>query len=99
MSASGEERTPGAAVVLLSGGLDSATALAMARADGHRCFAMSFRYGQRHAVELDAARAVAMQQGVAEHRIVDIDLAAFGGSALTDSGMRVPESATDGIPI
>jgi len=71
------------AVVLLSGGLDSATALAAARADGHECHALSFRYGQRHEVELRAAAAVARALGVAEHRIVDVDLRWIGGSALT----------------
>ncbi|MEX0607729.1 MAG: 7-cyano-7-deazaguanine synthase QueC [Halofilum sp. (in: g-proteobacteria)] len=90
-----------AAVVLLSGGLDSATVLALARAEGYRCHAMSFRYGQRHAAELGAAQAVADHQGVAEHRTVDIDLAAFGGSALTDPGIDVPEGAAaeDEIPV
>lgn len=88
-----------AAVVLLSGGLDSATALALARAEGLDCHAMSFRYGQRHAIELDAARAVAAQQGVREHRVVDIDLGAFGGSALTDPGIAVPEAPGTGIPV
>lgn len=88
----------GPAVVLLSGGLDSATVLALARAEGYRCHAMSFAYGQRHAAELEAAHAVAMHQGVAEHRVVDIDLAAFGGSALTDPGMVVPESTTPTDP-
>jgi 7-cyano-7-deazaguanine synthase len=78
------------AVVLLSGGLDSATVLAMARARGWRCAAMSFRYGQRHAVELHAAKRVAAAMGVLDHRIVDIDLAAFGGSALTDHNVPVP---------
>jgi 7-cyano-7-deazaguanine synthase len=89
------------AVVLLSGGLDSATALAMAKADGFECYALSFRYGQRHAVELDCCCQVADAQGVAEHRIVDIDLAAFGGSALTDMDIDVPheEGAADEIPI
>lgn len=71
------------AVVLLSGGMDSATCLAIARAQGFACYALSFRYGQRHAIELDAAAWVAQAQGVAEHKIVDIDLRAFGGSALT----------------
>jgi len=71
------------AVVMLSGGLDSATALAMARHDGHECFAMSFRYGQRHDVELAAATRVAEAIGVARHVVVDIDLGVFGGSALT----------------
>ena len=72
------------AVVLLSGGLDSATALAIARADGYTPYALSFRYGQRHSVELDAARRVAEKQGVARHVVADIDLRVFGGSALTD---------------
>ena len=75
-------RTP--AVVLLSGGLDSATALAVARRDGFETYALSFRYGQRHSVELDAATRVAEAMGVARHVVTDIDLRAFGGSALTD---------------
>ncbi len=79
-----------AAVILLSGGMDSATCLAIARADGFHCHALSFRYGQRHAIELDAAAAVARALGVLEHRIVDVDLAAFGGSALT-SAADVPK--------
>ncbi|MDZ7828118.1 MAG: 7-cyano-7-deazaguanine synthase QueC [Halofilum sp. (in: g-proteobacteria)] len=86
------------AVVLLSGGLDSATALALARAEGLACHCMSFRYGQRHAVELEAAAAVAQQQNAAGHRIVDIDLRAFGGSALTDDAIDVPETPGEGIP-
>jgi 7-cyano-7-deazaguanine synthase len=73
------------AVVLLSGGLDSTTTLAIARAEGFAVHAMTFRYGQRHAVELDAARRIAAAQGVREHIIVDIDLRQFGGSALTSS--------------
>ncbi len=72
------------AIVLLSGGMDSAVCLAIARSLGFECHALSFQYGQRHASELDAARAVAGAIGVAEHRLVDIDLRAFGGSALTD---------------
>jgi len=87
------------AVVLLSGGLDSATALAIARAEGFTLYAMSFRYGQRHSAELDAARAVAQQQQVAEHRVVNIDLSAFGGSALTDPDIDVPEEPGEGIPV
>jgi 7-cyano-7-deazaguanine synthase len=89
------------AVILLSGGLDSVTALAIAKAQGFECYALSFRYGQRHAIELDCAQQVAQSQGVAEHRIIDIDLAAFGGSALTDMNIDVPhdEVATDEIPI
>ncbi len=81
---------PPRAVVLLSGGLDSATALAVARRDGYACHAMSFRYGQRHAVELEAARRVAAAQGVAQHVVVDIDLRQWGGSALT-SDVEVPK--------
>src|SRR5947209_5167079 len=71
-------------VVLLSGGLDSATVLAIAQRDGFRCHALSIAYGQRHAVELDAARRVAAALGAVEHRVVDIDLRQIGGSALTD---------------
>src|SRR3954451_1141095 len=79
------------AVVLLSGGLDSATTLAIARADGFTPQALSFRYGQRHEHELDAAKRVAASQGVARHVIAQIDLRAFGGSALTDSSIAVPK--------
>ncbi|MDA8229747.1 MAG: 7-cyano-7-deazaguanine synthase QueC [Magnetospirillum sp.] len=91
------------AVVLLSGGLDSATVLAMARAEGYRAAALSFRYGQRHAVEIDAARRVAGAVGVFRHEIVDIDLRAFGGSALT-SDIAVPKDRAEaeiahGIPV
>lgn len=74
------------AVVLLSGGLDSATCLALARHGGFEAYALSFRYGQRHDAELEAARRVAEALGAAEHRIVDIDLAAFGGSSLVGDG-------------
>lgn len=87
------------ALVLLSGGLDSATTLAMACARGFDCYTMSFSYGQRHAVELQAAAEVARRYAVLEHRVVPIDLAAFGGSALTDMSLAVPETATEGIPI
>lgn len=81
------------AVVLLSGGLDSATALAVARSEGFQPFALSFRYGQRHAVELDAARGVADALGVEQHVVVDIDLRQFGGSALT-ADVAVPKGRT-----
>lgn len=84
------------AVVLLSGGLDSATMLAIARQAGFACYAMTFRYGQRHEVEIDAARRVAAAFDVFEHRIIDIDLRQFGGSALTDSAIEVPKDR-DGI--
>src|SRR5688500_43168 len=86
------------AVVLLSGGLDSATTLAIAKAEGFEPYAMSFRYGQRHAVELAAAKKVAAQIGVGEHRIVDIDLRAFGGSALT-ADIPVPTTPSSAIPV
>jgi 7-cyano-7-deazaguanine synthase len=81
---------PAKAVVLLSGGLDSATTLAIARHWGYDCHALTFRYGQRHSTEVDAARRVAAATGVARHLVVDIDLTAFGGSALTDPGIAVP---------
>ncbi len=87
------------AVVLLSGGLDSATVLALAAKQGFRCHALSVRYGQRHSVELDAAERVASSLGAYEHRIMGVDLAGIGGSALTDTRLPVPESPTTGIPI
>ena len=87
------------AVALLSGGLDSATVLAMAVADGWRCHALSIDYGQRHRIELEAAARVARALGAIEHRIVAIDLRVFGGSALTDDSIAVPTSSTPGIPI
>jgi 7-cyano-7-deazaguanine synthase len=87
------------AIVLLSGGLDSATTLAIARAEGFDCLALSFAYGQRHQIELAAARHVAKAFSVEEHRKLDIDLAAFGGSALTDPRIEVPELPQEGIPV
>jgi len=95
--------TNGSAIVLLSGGLDSATALAVARRDGFDCFALTIAYGQRHAAELDAARRVAIHLGVVEHRVVPLDLRAFGGSALT-ADLDVPKDRTteamaEGIPV
>jgi 7-cyano-7-deazaguanine synthase len=87
------------AIVLLSGGLDSATALAMARAQGFACHALSVDYGQRHAAELNAARRVAAALGACEHRVMQVDLAGIGGSALTDVKIAVPESPTEGIPV
>lgn len=86
------------AVVLLSGGLDSATVLAEALAAGFECHALSFRYGQRHEAELAAARRVAETLGAASHRVIGIEMDVIGGSALTDPGIPVPESATEGIP-
>ena len=87
------------AVVLLSGGLDSATTLALARDAGFECFALSVDYGQRHAAELNAAAVVARALGAREHRIMRVDLAGIGGSALTDRTIAVPETATTGIPV
>lgn len=87
------------AVVLVSGGLDSATTLAIARARGHPCHALSFDYGQRHAVELDAARRVCAAQGVVEHRVLAMPIGEFGHSALTDRSIAVPEEVTAGIPV
>jgi 7-cyano-7-deazaguanine synthase len=88
------------AVVLLSGGLDSATVLALAQADGYHCHCLSLDYGQRHRAELDAAARVAKSLGARAHRIVKIDLAAFGGSALTDTSIAVPvDGAAGGIPV
>ncbi|MHC4338351.1 MAG: 7-cyano-7-deazaguanine synthase QueC [Planctomycetota bacterium] len=83
------------AVVLLSGGLDSATILAIARSEGFPLFALTFRYGQRHHYEIGAAKKIAASLGVIEHKIIDIDLAAFGGSALTDPNIEVPKDSPD----
>ena len=87
------------AIVLVSGGLDSATVLAMARARGLRCHALSVDYGQRHRAELEAATQVARSLGAAEHRVARIDLGVFGGSALTDRAIAVPTEPAAGIPI
>lgn len=87
------------AVVLLSGGLDSATTLAIARREGFACHAMSFDYGQRHSAELQAARRVAQALGAIEHKTVHIGLDAIGGSALTDLNIAVPDHAQAGIPV
>jgi 7-cyano-7-deazaguanine synthase len=90
---------PRSAIVLVSGGLDSATCLAIARAEGYRCHALSFQYGQRHHAELNAARKVAAELGAVEHRVMQIDLGAFGGSALTDASIAVPEDGASGATI
>ena len=87
------------AVVLLSGGMDSATCLALAKRAGADCYGLSFDYGQRHEAELEAARIVAGMLGVIEHRILRLGLGALGGSALTDLSINVPEEPTEGIPI
>jgi len=91
------ERRP--AVVLLSGGLDSATTLAIAQRQGFSCHAVSFDYGQRHRTELDAAARIADSLGAVEHRVMAIDWGNIGGSALTDTSIAVPETQTTGIPV
>lgn len=87
------------AVILLSGGLDSATLVAMVRAQGYRCYSMSFDYGQRHRAELNAAARVARDLGVVEHKVVGLNLGGMGGSALTDSTIGLPEAPSEGIPV
>jgi len=87
------------AVVLLSGGLDSATTLAIAKRQGFACYCLSLDYGQRHRSELTAAAKVAQALGATEHRVMQLDLAAFGGSALTDTSLAVPTTPAAGIPI
>ncbi|MCG5500925.1 7-cyano-7-deazaguanine synthase QueC [Ectothiorhodospira lacustris] len=87
------------AVVLLSGGMDSATVLALAKADGFACHCLSFRYGQRHSAELTAAAELARSLGATDHRVVDLNLGLFGGSALTDDTIQVPDQLSDGIPV
>ena len=87
------------AVILLSGGLDSATVVAMARAEGYSCYTMSFDYGQRHRAELDAAARVARDLGAVEHKVIGLNLDGIGGSALTDCSIDVPEAPSEGIPV
>ena len=87
------------AVILVSGGLDSTTVLAMARAAGYACYTLSFDYGQRHRAELLAAERVSAALGDVEHKVVKLNLDSIGGSALTDTAIAVPEEATSGIPV
>jgi 7-cyano-7-deazaguanine synthase len=87
------------AVVLLSGGLDSATVLAIAKAENYGCYTISFDYGQRHRAELDASMALSKQLGAVEHKVINIDLTAIGGSALTDNNIAVPQQHEEGIPV
>lgn len=87
------------AVILLSGGLDSITTLAIAREQGYACHALSFDYGQKHCAELDSARRIAGRYRVEAHKIIHFDLDSIGGSALTDASIAVPESPQDGIPV
>src|SRR5277367_2036306 len=92
-------RMPSRAIVLLSGGLDSSTVLAIARARGFECYALSVHYGQRHSAELAAAQRIAAAFRVREHRVMRVDLAGIGGSALTDTEVAIPETPTVGIPV
>jgi 7-cyano-7-deazaguanine synthase len=87
------------AIILLSGGLDSITVLALAKQQGYRCYALSFNYGQRHNAELTAAKKIAKDFSVLEHKILDLDLASIGGSALTDKNIAVPKKPQTGIPV
>jgi len=87
------------AVILVSGGLDSTTVLAMAKAKGYECYTLSFDYGQRHRAELVAAERVSLALGDVEHKVVKLNLDSIGGSALTDTSIDVPEEATEGIPV
>jgi len=87
------------AVVLLSGGLDSVTALAMAIQQGYECYTLSFDYGQRHNAELNASEKLSKQLGAVQHKVIKIDLRAIGGSALTDDSIDVPEQHDEGIPV
>ena len=87
------------AVILLSGGLDSVTALAIAKQQGFECYTLSFNYGQRHESELVAAERLSKQADAIEHKVIHIDLRAIGGSALTDDDIAVPEQHQQGIPV
>ena len=99
MTNRGAERNDGKAVVLLSGGLDSATVLALAGSRGYQCHTISFDYGQRHDAELAAAERIAEAMQVVEHKLLRLDLGSIGGSALTDTSIPVPERESAGIPI
>lgn len=87
------------AVILVSGGLDSTTVLAIAKSQGYECYTLSFDYGQRHRAELNAAAATSTLMGAAEHKVVKLDLGAIGGSALTDTAIDVPQEQVEGIPV
>jgi 7-cyano-7-deazaguanine synthase len=87
------------AIILLSGGLDSITVLALMKEQGYTCYALSFEYGQKHNSELNAAKKIALQYSVIEHKIVNLGLGEIGGSALTDDHISVPESPQEGIPV
>lgn len=87
------------AIILFSGGLDSTTCLAIAQSLGYDCYALSFSYGQKHSSELEAAKKIANNSAVKLHKIIDLDLGSFGGSALTDDNIAVPEDDSEGIPV
>jgi len=87
------------AVILVSGGLDSTTVVAMAKSQGYDCYTLSFDYGQRHRSELEAAQRVSKLMEVIEHKVVKLDLGTIGGSALTDTSIDIPEEETSGIPV
>ncbi len=91
--------TQAKAVILVSGGLDSTTVLAMAQQQGYQCYTLSFDYGQRHRAELKAAEATSKAMGAIEHKVVSLDLRTIGGSALTDNNIDVPEDEPEGIPV
>ena len=93
------DQTAPKAVVLFSGGLDSTTLLALAKQQGYHCYTLSFDYGQRHRVELEAAQRISAEMGSEEHKVVSLDLRCIGGSALTDDSIDVPEAQTEGIPV
>ena len=94
-----DPRTNPKAVILISGGLDSATVIAQAKSEGYECYALSFDYSQRHQVELNAAKRLCQQFGAKEHKVIKLDLSQIGGSALTDDSIAVPEDETTGIPV
>lgn len=91
--------TTSKAVILVSGGLDSTTVLAMAKKQGYDCYTLSFDYGQRHSAELLAAERTSKTMGAIEHKVVSLDLGTIGGSALTDTSIAVPEEESEGIPV
>ena len=99
MTAAHTTAAPQRAIVLLSGGLDSSTVLALAHNRGFDCYALSVLYGQRHSAELAAARRIASALGAREHRVMGVDLAGIGGSALTDAAISIPETASSAIPV
>ncbi len=94
-----QKNTPKKAVVLVSGGLDSTTVLAIAQSEGYECYTLSFDYGQRHRAELVAAKQLSAGMNAIKHKTVTLDLRTIGGSALTDDGIEVPEEQSDGIPV